>query len=141
MIQNLISYLFHIAKAALTASRTAANSIYVTPMLQAELDQMSGTLQCEEGDSTTAYSYFLEAFDAFDKAKDARALACLKYMCLCKVLSDSAGEVPSIMANKSSIKYLGEEVEAMAAVARAAKKRSLEDFQLAVSVLFLFLSG
>jgi 26S proteasome regulatory subunit N6 len=121
------------AKAALTASRTAANSIYVTPLLQAELDEMSGTLQCEEGDSTTAYSYFLEAFDAYDKIKDSRAMACLKYMCLCKVLSNSAGEVPSILANKSSIKYLGEEIEAMSAVARAAKDRSLEQFQAAVS--------
>ncbi|CAM9140916.1 unnamed protein product, partial [Ectocarpus fasciculatus] len=120
------------AKAALTASRTAANSIYVTPLLQAELDEMSGILQCEEGDSATAFSYFLESFDAFDKCKDGRAMSSLKYMCLCKVLSNAAGEVPSILANKNSIKYLGPEVESMAAVARAAKDRSLEKFQEAV---------
>lgn len=69
----------------MTASRTAANSIYVTPLLQAELDEMSGILQCEEGDSATAFSYFLESFDAFDKCKDGRAMSSLKYMCLCKV--------------------------------------------------------
>jgi 26S proteasome regulatory subunit N6 len=48
------------SKSSLTASRAAANSIYVSPLLQAELDEMSGVLCCEEGDNGTAFSYFLE---------------------------------------------------------------------------------
>jgi 26S proteasome regulatory subunit N6 len=32
------------------------------PLLQAEIDEMSGVLHCEEGDYVTAYSYFLEVW-------------------------------------------------------------------------------
>lgn len=83
------------SKASLTACRTSANAIYVTPLLQAELDEMSGVLHCEEGDTPTAYSYFLEAFDGFDTSKvPARALTCIQYMALCKILI-SSGTVSS----------------------------------------------
>ena len=75
------------AKAALTASRTCANAIYVAPTLQASIDSMSGVLHCEEGDYNTAHSYFLEAFEQLDQLDDQeRALRCLKYMMLCKIL-------------------------------------------------------
>lgn len=132
------------AKASLTACRTAANAIYVTPILQAELDEMSGVLLCEEGDNVTAYSYFLEAFEGFDQAVDRRAVRCLQYMCLSKVLNDSGAEVAAIISSRASAKVFvsragvvaGDltEVEAMVAVAKAAKERSLEAFQTAVAV-------
>lgn len=122
------------AKAALTAARTAANSIYVTPLLQAELDQMCGILQCEERDTTTAYSYFLEAFEAFDTCKDRRAIDCLKYMCLSKILGDQASDVSSLLSNKHGVKYISSPgLLAMSAVASAAQKKSLEEFETAVN--------
>ena len=69
------------SKAALTASRTCANSIYVSPSLQATIDNMSGVLHCEEGDYDTAHSYFLEAFEQLDQLNDTeRAVPCLKYI-------------------------------------------------------------
>eukprot|EP00981_Chlorochromonas_danica_P001969 scaffold409_cov167-Ochromonas_danica.AAC.1 len=118
------------AKASLTASRTAANSIYVVPLLQAEIDEMSGILLCEEGEYNTAYSYFLEAFDAYDTANQSRnAVSCLKYMVLCKILNKSAQEVSSLLASKIGAKHAGKDLEAMAAVAKAAKDFSLEEFK------------
>lgn len=126
------------AKAALTTARTAGNAIYVVPLLQGELDNMSGTLHCEEGDYPTAYSYFLESFEGFSnvlgptKKGDPRAATCLKHMMLCKILQGSADEVSSIIA-KLGVKYAGKDIDAMSAVAQAAKRRSLEDFDAAMA--------
>jgi 26S proteasome regulatory subunit N6 len=48
---------------------------------------MSGTLHCEEADYDTAYSYFLEAYEAYDSLEDkVSATRCLKYMLLCRIL-------------------------------------------------------
>jgi len=121
------------AKAALTTARTAGNAIYVVPVLQGEIDNMSGTLHCEEGDYPTAYSYFLESFESFANVNgphqpgDPRASVCLKHMMLCKVLQGAADEVTGIVS-KWGAKYPGPDLEAMVAIAAAAKKRSLEDF-------------
>lgn len=47
---------------------------------QAELDDMSGVLHCEEGDYKTSFSYFLESYEAFDSQNDVRALRSLKVL-------------------------------------------------------------
>ncbi len=120
------------AKAALTATRTASNAIYIAPLIQADLDLMSGTLHCEEKDYTTAFSYFLEAYGMFDTCNDPRALTCLKYMVLSKVLHGSASDVSAVLSGKLGVKYSGEDLTAMAEVAEAAKQRSLEEFDAAV---------
>eukprot|EP00428_Durinskia_dybowskii_P066765 CAMPEP_0170383608 /NCGR_PEP_ID=MMETSP0117_2-20130122/15562_1 /TAXON_ID=400756 /ORGANISM="Durinskia baltica, Strain CSIRO CS-38" /LENGTH=439 /DNA_ID=CAMNT_0010639315 /DNA_START=41 /DNA_END=1360 /DNA_ORIENTATION=+ len=128
------------AKASLTASRSAANAIYVVPLLQAEIDETSGILHCEEGDYVTAYSYFLEAFEAYDQSNSkSSAVSCIQYMILCKVLNECAAEVPSILTSKLGMKHSGIQLEAMAEVARASKVRSLEDFQAAVSKYGVYL--
>lgn len=74
------------AKASLTSARTAANSIYCPPLLQAQLDQQSGVLHAEEKDYKTAYSYFFEALEGLSSQDDPKAVLALKYMLLCKVM-------------------------------------------------------
>ncbi|KAG7094074.1 hypothetical protein E1B28_007694 [Marasmius oreades] len=123
------------AKAALTSSRTAANSIYCPPHLQAALDLQSGILHAEDKDYTTAYSYFFEAFESFSSQgdDDGKALGALKYMLLCKVMLNLPEDVTSLLSIKLAVKYAQlREVESMRAVARAHQDRNLADFEKAL---------
>mmetsp|Transcript_41300 Transcript_41300/g.98896 ORF Transcript_41300/g.98896 Transcript_41300/m.98896 type:complete len:486 (-) Transcript_41300:1068-2525(-) len=137
------------AKAALTASRTAANAIYVAPNLQASIDTMSGTIHTEEGDYNTAHSYFLEAFEQLDQMNEqTMAVPCLKYMMLCRILdsltktlklsakgaigADKSGsvlDISTLLTSRQAVKYAGRDLDAMTAVAKAASERSLNGFE------------
>lgn len=136
------------AKAALTASRTAANAIYVAPNLQAAIDTMSGTIHTEEGDYNTAHSYFLEAFEQLDQMNEqVQAVSCLKYMMLCRILdaltktlklsakgaigADKTAplDVSTLITSRQAIKYASRNLEAMTAIAKAATVRSLNDYE------------
>ena len=141
------------AKAALTASRTCANAIYVAPTLQSTIDSMSGTLHCEDGDYNTAHSYFLEAFEQLDQMDDReRAIKALKYMMLCRILDSltkalklsAAGgvgaksdrsdvDLSGMISGKQGVKYAGKDIEAMSAIAAAASRRSLKEFESVIS--------
>ena len=68
------------SKAALTSVKTTANSIYVVPALQAEIDMMSGLIATDEKDYTTAYSYFYETFEGYRSMGDAAAGHSFKFM-------------------------------------------------------------
>jgi len=122
------------ARAALTSARTTANSIYVPPRIQAQLDLQSGILHAsEEKDYKTAFSYFYEAFEQYDSVEDPLAIKALKYMLLSKIMLALPDEVMNIASGKLALRYSGRDLEAMKAVASSAKARSLKEFQAAVS--------
>eukprot|EP01120_Amphizonella_sp_Union-15-10_P002655 TRINITY_DN12962_c0_g1_i1.p1 TRINITY_DN12962_c0_g1~~TRINITY_DN12962_c0_g1_i1.p1 ORF type:complete len:420 (+),score=95.20 TRINITY_DN12962_c0_g1_i1:88-1347(+) len=117
------------ARAALTASRTAANAIYCPPILQAQIDIQSGTLHAEERDYKTAYSYFYEAFESYSSMDDPEATKALKYMLLCKIMTNNADEISSIVSGKLALKYDGKDLQAMKAIALAHKDRSIKKLE------------
>jgi len=138
-VQLLESKVYHAlsnlpkARAALTSARTTANSIYVPPRVQAQLDLQSGILHAsEEKDFKTAFSYFFEAFEQYDSVEDPMATMALKYMLLSKVMLNLPDEVTNLVSGKLALRHSGPGLEAMKAVALSAKNRSLADFQKAL---------
>ncbi|KAK3897721.1 hypothetical protein C8A05DRAFT_38709 [Staphylotrichum tortipilum] len=139
-VQLLESRVYHalgnIAKgrAALTSARTSAASVYTPPLLQANLDMQSGMLHAEDKDFQTAYSYFIEALDGYHTQDEpARAQAALQYMLLCKIMLNLSDDVNQLMTSKQALKYAGQSLEAMKAIARAHSNRSLEEYERALA--------
>jgi len=120
------------AKAAQTSARTAANAIYCPPLLQSQLDMQSGVLLAEDKDYKTAFSYFFEALEGFSAQDDPRAVLALKYMLLCKVMTNLPEDVEALVSSKLALAYAGRDVDAMKVVATALKERSLAAFEAAL---------
>lgn len=117
------------SRAALTSAKTAGNSVYCPPLLQASLDSQSGILHAEEKDYETAFSYFYEAMEGYSQQNDPRAENIVKYMLLSKIMLNSTDDVHSILTGKVAMKYAGRNLDAMKAIATAHQNRSLAEFE------------
>ncbi|OJJ47580.1 hypothetical protein ASPZODRAFT_151065 [Penicilliopsis zonata CBS 506.65] len=139
-VQLLESRVYHAlgnqakARAALTAARTSAASVYTPPNLQAGLDMQSGMLHAEDKDFNTAFSYFIEALEGYSSLDESeKATAALQYMLLCKIMLNLVDDVTHLLGSKQALKYASPRLEAMKAVARAHSNRSLEEYEKALS--------
>lgn len=139
-VQLLESRVYHAlgnipkARAALTSARTSAASVYTPPRLQADLDMQSGMLHAEDRDFNTAFSYFIEALDGYHSQDEpTKATAALQYMLLCKIMLNLAEDVNTLLQSKQALKYAGQNLEAMKAIARAHSNRSLEEYERALA--------
>lgn len=119
------------ARAALTAARTYANSMYTAPITQASLDMQAGLLHAEELDFKTAFSYFIESLDNYVNAQfDHRGAQAFKYLLLCKIMLGDAEEVDVILNGKLGQHYpMNRNFEAMQAVAQSCIEKSLKTFE------------
>jgi 26S proteasome regulatory subunit N6 len=118
------------SKAALTAVKTTANSIYVVPMLQAEIDMMSGLIAADEKDYATAYSYFYETFEGYRSMNEIPLAGnAFKFMLFSKVMGRAPDDAMNLINSAVSLKFQNRDVEAMKAVAQAAKQQNLLMFE------------
>lgn len=118
------------AKASLTAVKTTANSIYIVPMLQSEIDMMSGLIAADERDYNTAYSYFYETFEGYRSMNEHKnAGVAFKFMLFSKIMNKQPQDAINLMNSSLSLKYQNKDVEAMKAVAQASKQQNLLMFE------------
>jgi 26S proteasome regulatory subunit N6 len=110
------------AKAALTAVKTTANSTYIVPLLQAEIDFMSGLIAADEKDYILAYSYFYETFEGYRSMSDVpRAGMAFKFMLFSKVMNRQSDDALNLINSAISLKYQSTQIDAMKEVALANK--------------------
>mmetsp|Transcript_19168 Transcript_19168/g.16990 ORF Transcript_19168/g.16990 Transcript_19168/m.16990 type:complete len:430 (+) Transcript_19168:79-1368(+) len=137
-IQLIESQVYHAlhnvpkSKGALTSVKTASTSIYVVPVLQAQIDMQSGVICAEEKDFNTAYSYFFESFEGFNSLSDKdSAERALKYMLMCKIMNKLSEDALNLLNSQVTLKYQGRHLECMREIAKAVKDQDLLAFEKA----------
>lgn len=120
------------ARSSLTSARILAVSSYCPMDLQAQIDLISGMLICDEHHYSTAYSYFLEAIDSFNLAKEPEgALVCARYLLLSKIIDKRWSEIASLTNSKLFSLFINDEfVILLLKIKECCKNRDLRIYQL-----------
>lgn len=91
---------------------------------------MSGLISVDEKDYATAYSYFYETFEGYRSMNQLDlAGAAFKFMLFSKVMAKNPDDCLNLINSSISLKYQNRDVEAMKAVAQAAKAMNLLMFE------------
>merc|ERR1712039_22186 len=99
-------------------------------MGQADIDLWSGIIAAREKDYRTSFSYFYEAFEAFNAAENLeKGKTAMKYQLLSKIMQNRAAETSTIINSKSGLKYASPEIDAMGAIATSLQDRALKQFE------------
>ena len=117
------------SKASLTSVKTIANSVYIVPILQAQIDMVSGLIAADEKDYATAYSYFYECFEGYRSMNEIeKAGNAFKFMLFSKIMERKSEDSLALINSAVSLKFQNRHVEAMKEVALANKAQSLSMF-------------
>lgn len=139
----------------------AASSIYVDAPTQADIDLLSGiiyvfplsiihfTIQSYQHDFQTAFSFFFEAYDAYESLKDTQAAIALKYMVLMKILSGKVdytmknvivqiSEMQAIFQNHLVVENWNEDMKILHAISIAFQNRDLSQLNSLLQEISFF---
>jgi len=94
------------SKASPVAVKTTANSIYIVPALQSEIDFMSGLLAADEKDYVLSYSYFYETFEGCRAMNNVtKAAEAFKFMLFAKIMNKQSDDALNLINSALSLKY------------------------------------
>ena len=75
------------------------------PLLQAEIDFMSGLIAADEKDYNTAYSYFYETFEGYRSMNDPLAGQAFKFMLFAKIMNKQSEDALNLIYSAVALKY------------------------------------
>lgn len=118
------------ARGALTGAKVDANSLFIQPTLQGEIDMCSGFINGMEKDYTTAASYFYEAFENYYSLNMKKEMiTALKYLILMKLMQKRINDIEGLMINKHIVLYSDDSnVVALNEIAKAYEKRNIDEY-------------